>query len=94
MTPDAEKNLDDAVFYYKNFVSRKVAQLFLADYRKTYRDILKTKYFRFFFQNFRGKPMKKFPYIIFYTIDEDLKIIVIKAIFNTNQDSEKYDDIK
>ncbi|WP_354359720.1 type II toxin-antitoxin system RelE/ParE family toxin [Pedobacter sp. UYP30] len=42
------------------------------------------------FENFRGLPMKKFPYIIFYTISEEQKTIIIKAVFHTSQDTEKY----
>ena len=94
LTPVAKQNIDDATAYYKNKVSAKVAKLFIDDYRKTFNDILKTKYFRFFFRDFRGKPMKKFPFIVFYTIDEELKVIFIKAVFNANQDDQKYNDIK
>ena len=38
--------------------------------------------------------MKKFPFIVFYTIDEEQKVIFIKAVFNANQDDQKYTDIK
>ncbi|CAM3269629.1 hypothetical protein EMST110833_05175 [Empedobacter stercoris] len=34
--------------------------------------------------------MKKFPYIIFYTLDEYNKIIYIKAVFNTHKNPVKY----
>jgi toxin ParE1/3/4 len=34
--------------------------------------------------------MKKFPFIVFYTIDEELKIIIIKAVFHTSQNPIKY----
>jgi len=34
--------------------------------------------------------MKKFPFIVFYTIDEELKIIIIKAVFYTSQNPIKY----
>jgi len=90
LTPDAIKNIDDAIEYYKNFASIKVAKSFIDDYKTTFKDIQKTKYFQFFFQEFRGKPMKKFPFIVFYTIDESLKIIIIKAIFHTSQNPDKY----
>jgi len=90
VTPDAIENIDNAVYYYKKEVSAHVAKLFIDDYKKTCKDIQKTKYFQFFFENFRGKPMKKFPFIVFYTIDEGLKIIVIKAVFHTSQDTGKY----
>jgi toxin ParE1/3/4 len=94
LTPVAKQNIDNATAYYKNKVSAKVARLFIDDYKKTFKDILKTRYFRFFFQDFRGKPMKKFPFIIFYTVDENSKIIFIKAVFNTSQDDQKYNEIK
>jgi len=90
VTPDAIENIDNAVIYYKNTASDKVAKSFIDDYKKTFKDIQKTKYFQFFFQDFRGKPMKKFPFIVFYTIDEGIKVIVIKAIFNTSQNPNKY----
>lgn len=90
ITPDAIENIDNAIHYYKKEVSTHVAKLFINDYKKTFKDIQKTKYFQFFFENFQGKPMKKFPYIVFYTIDEDLKIIIIKAVFHTSQNIDKY----
>ena len=90
VTPDAVQDIDDAITYYKNKVSYKVSKLFLKDYLKTIIDIQKTKYFKVFFENFRGKPMKKFPFIIFYTIEENHKIIIIKAIFHTSQNIDKY----
>ena len=90
LTPDAIKNIDDAIDYYKTVASVKVAKSFIDDYKTTFKDIQKVKYFQFFFQEFRGKPMKKFPFIVFYTIDEELKIIIIKAVFHTSQNPIKY----
>lgn len=90
ITPNAVENIEQAVNYYKKIVSIKVAKSFIDDYKKTFKDIQKTKYFQFFFQDFRAKPMKKFPYIVFYTIDEDLQIIIIKAVFHTSQHQNKY----
>lgn len=90
VTPDAFLHIENAVIYYKNIASAKVAKSFIDDYKKTFKDIQKTKYFQFYFDEFRGKPMKKFPFIVFYTIDEGLKIIIIKAIFHTSQSPKNY----
>lgn len=90
VTPDAVRNIEQAVEYYKNVASANVARMFADDYKNTVKAIRKTKYFRYFFQDFRAKPMKKFPYIVFYTIDKNLKTIIIKAVFNTHQNPEKY----
>ncbi|MGB6093945.1 MAG: type II toxin-antitoxin system RelE/ParE family toxin [Moheibacter sp.] len=90
ITPVAQNHIEDAINYYKNKASNKVAGMFIDDYKKTFRDIQKVLYFKIFFENFRGKPMKKFPFIVFYTLDEQQKIIFIKAVFNTHQDTNKY----
>ena len=90
VTPDTIQNIDDAVAYYKKETSKKVARDFIDDYKNTFKNILKVKYFQVYFQNFRGKPMKKFPYILFYTIDDELKIITIKGVFHTSQNPNKY----
>lgn len=90
VTPDAIQNIDDAIAYYKHKASIKVARNFIEDYRSAFKDIQKTIYFQIFFDNFRGKPLKRFPHIIFYTVDETLKTIVIKAVFHTSQNPNKY----
>lgn|SRR5690606_34238241 len=90
ITPVAQKHIEDAIVYYKNKASNKVAGMFIDDYKKTFSDIQKVLYFKFFFENFRGKPMKKFPFIVFYSLDEQLKVIFINAVFNTHQDTNKY----
>ncbi len=40
--------------------------------------------------NIRILPLKKFPFIIFYWIDEIEKRVYIESVFHTSQDSEKY----
>lgn len=93
ITPVAQKHIEDAIVYYKNKASNKVASMFIDDYKKTFSDIQKVLYFKFFFKNFRGKPMKKFPFIVFYSLDEQLKVIFINAVFNTHQDTNKYPNL-
>ncbi len=38
---------------------------------------------------YRGLPLKKYPYTIFYKIDEDNKLILVNAVFQANQDTNK-----
>lgn len=90
VTPNAVQQIDDAVDYYKNKVSVRIARLFIEDYKRTFQEIQITRYFKLFFNEFRGKPMRKFPFIIFYTIDETERTIIIKAVFHTAQNPDKY----
>ena len=41
------------------------------------------------YKNKRAKPLKKFPYIIFYSIEEIKSIVLIHAIFHTSQNPKK-----
>ncbi|KEY19553.1 type II toxin-antitoxin system RelE/ParE family toxin [Kaistella antarctica] len=86
----AKTNQKQAVAYYKEKATLKVAQNFLKDYEKTLYKIKQNPYYQIYYKNFRGLPLKKFPYIVFYTIDENLKVITIKAIFHTSQNPGKY----
>ena len=45
VTPDAIQNIDDAVYFYKKEVSDKVAKSFIDQYKRTFKDIVKTPYF-------------------------------------------------
>lgn len=93
ISPVAQKQIEVAVWYYKNKVSGKVATLFINDYKKTFNAIRNVVYFKCFFDDFRGKALKKFPYIVFYTLDEQQKVIIVKAVFHTSQNTDKYQDL-
>lgn len=90
ITPNAVQQIDDAITFYKNNASINIARLFVEEYKKSFSEIQLNRYFRVFFDNFRGVPMKKFPYIIFYTVDEEQRTIIIKAVFHTSQNPGKY----
>ncbi len=42
------------------------------------------------YKDYRALPLKKFPYLILFFIDEKTNTVFITAIFNTHQDPEKY----
>ena len=90
ITPDAETQLDEAVLYYKNRASKRVALDFLSEFKNSCQSILNVIHFQFFFDEFRAVPMRKFPFLLFYTIDENQKVIIIKAVFHTSQNPDKY----
>jgi toxin ParE1/3/4 len=42
------------------------------------------------FDQVRCLPLIKFPYLVHYTVDEMTRIVVIRAVFHTSQDPEKW----
>ena len=76
----AKSHIKEAVSYYKKEASLKVAQNFVKDYEQTLQKIKQNPFFQRYYKNFRGLPLKKYPYIIFYQVDENRKLIPNSAI--------------
>ncbi len=89
ISPIAKANIKDAVSYYKNEVSIKVALNFVKDYEQTLQKIKQNPFYQIYYKNFRGLPFKKYPYIIFFQVDENRKLISINAVFQGNQNIDK-----
>jgi len=89
ISPVAKANVKEAVAYYKQKVSLKIAQNFVKDYEYTLQKIKQNPFYQTYYKNFRGLPLKKYPYIIFYQIDENRNRIRIKGVFQANQDTSK-----
>lgn len=89
ISPIARANVEEAVSYYKQKTSLKIAQNFVKDYENTLRKIKQNPFYQTYYKSFRGLSLKKYPYIIFYQIDENSKCIRIKGVFQANQDTRK-----
>lgn len=89
VTPTATDDISVAVEYY-NAVSTDLGYRFadlIDQYFERISIIPMTSAIRY--KNVRCKPVKKFPFIITYTIDERNKTIQILRVFNTYQDPRK-----
>ena len=81
----AYKNIDNAVTYYTEKASKKVAAKFLKDFKKVYKSLEINPYYQYHDNNYRFIPFSKFPFITFFLIDETNKTVDINAIFHTSQ---------
>ena len=52
--------------------------------------IVVNPFYKIHSENIRTLPLKKFPFMIFYWIDEIEKKVFIEAVFHTSQNIEKY----
>ena len=85
----AKSHIKEAVSYYKKETFLKVAQNFVKDYKQTLQKIKQNPFFQRYYKNFRGLPLKKYPYIIFFQVNESKKLISINAVFQGNKDTDK-----
>lgn len=53
---------------------------------KSFFEILKINpFFQVRYDEVRCLPLRKYPYMIHFTIDEERKIVIVRAVFNTSQ---------
>lgn len=90
ISDEAKADLEHSYLYYKTKITKKIADNFFKDFKSSLNTISKNPYFKIWFEDFHGKLMKKYPFLIFYTIDKDAKVIVIARVFHTSQNPEKY----
>ncbi|MBW1656382.1 type II toxin-antitoxin system RelE/ParE family toxin [Flavobacterium quisquiliarum] len=50
----------------------------------------KNPFFEIRYKDYRALPIRKFPFIIFYFIDEKIKTVYIMSVFNTSLSPSKY----
>ena len=90
ITPIAKEHLDNAFKYYESLDQPNVVDDFLDDFMISIDELSLNPFFQFRAKEYRAVPMNKFPYLIFFDIYEEEKIVKIIAVFNTYQNPEKY----
>ena len=87
---DAQLEIEEAYRYYLDNVSKKVAKNFIKDLKSIFKSLKINPFFQLRTTKFRAKPMKVFPYLVFFDIDEDEYVIKIIAVFHSKQNINKY----
>jgi toxin ParE1/3/4 len=81
--PRAIIDIQNAIDYYDS------KQIGLGEYfykvvNEHIETLIKNPFFQIRYKDYHGFPIHKFPFIIFYFIDEERKTIAILSIFNTS----------
>jgi addiction module RelE/StbE family toxin len=88
---NAQKDIDDAFEYYKSVTEDiKVLIHLLDDIEQAYHALSINPFFQIRSKHYRALPLKKYPYLVFFEILEKEQLVKILALFNTNQDSQKW----
>ncbi|MFC6266880.1 type II toxin-antitoxin system RelE/ParE family toxin [Frigoriflavimonas asaccharolytica] len=88
----AQEEIDEAYEYYEK-ISQSVMQTFDGQLEVVYNALETNPFFQFRYKNLRALPFKSFPYMAFFDIDEQEKMVYIYSVFNTYQDPEKYPNL-
>ena len=88
--PSAQLDIEKAYNYYLENTNTTITELFYTDLQETYSALAINPFYQFRTKAYRAIPLKKFPFLMFFLINEQKQMVKILALFNTNQDTEKY----
>ncbi len=88
VTPLAQKDIEKSIEYYAE-VSADTPLRFINAIENAYEALKVNPHFRVLYKNFRALPLKKFPFILVFIINEKNEVI-IKACFHTSKSTKKY----
>jgi plasmid stabilization system protein ParE len=81
---EAQMDIRESSLWYEN-QTKGLGKQFLKSFRLSLKSIQNTPYgFVKRFGDFRGIPMDKFPYLIYYQIDKKEKLILAFAVLHTS----------
>lgn len=91
LSPKSITDIEDAFEYYafRSLQALKNLDKELAD---AYTAIGNNPHYKIKYKNVIGFPLKRFPFLLLYTIDESDKTVLIYSIFNTYLNPSKYPD--
>ena len=85
----AEREIGEILEYYSK-INVLLPGKFLDNLKSTYRYLEQNPFFQKRYKNIRGVPITNFPFMIFFVVEENLKIVRILSCFHTSQDPMKY----
>lgn len=81
----ADLEIEEAFLYYEN-IRKGLGEKFLLDYKDHLKTLYKFPFFEEKYNIVRTLSLKKFPYTIHFTVDENKKIVSIHAVTSNHQD--------
>lgn len=87
--PRAIFDIQDAVEYY-DFKKDGLGLQFYDELHNTIKYLKLNPYYQVRYKDYHGLPLRRFPYIILYYIDENSKIVYVMSVFNTFLNPVKY----
>lgn len=85
----AQDEIENASDYYAE-ININLAFKFFSELTETYNKLELNPNYQIKHKNYRAIPLKIFPFLLFYIVDEDNKTVKILCCFHTSKNSKKY----
>ncbi len=89
--PEAYDDIQEGIDWYNKQLPG-LGRKFHAEVKAYIKKLKINPFFQIRYDDVRCLPIIKYPYMIHFTIIEDDKTVIIKAVFNTSKDPQNYRD--
>jgi plasmid stabilization system protein ParE len=83
--PEAHQDIQEAINWY-NQQQSGLGRRFHTEVKASFKKLKIHPFFQVRYDNVHCFILNKFPYMVHYTIDEENKIIIVRAVFGTSRD--------
>jgi len=80
---DAIRDIEEAIIWYES-QQKGLSKQFLVLLEEHIDRLRSNPYFQIKYSDVRCLPIKKFPFMIHYTLEENTQSVIIRAVFNTH----------
>ena len=87
VSPQAQIEIEDAFDFYST-KSEIAPSEFIIDIEDAYANLSVNPFYRIRYKNLRALPLKRFPFMLIFLIEEN--VVIIKACFHTSKNTSKY----
>jgi len=82
--PEALQDIQDGIDWY-NEQQTGLGRKFHTEVKTFFKKLRSNPFFQIRYDEVRCIPLKKYPFMIHYTLNEKEKVVVIRAVFNTHR---------
>ena len=83
--PEVQQDIQEGIDWY-NEQQPGLGRKFHAEVKASFKSLKINPFFQVRYNQVRCLPLKKYPYMVHFTVDEKNKTVIIRAIFNTSKD--------
>lgn len=87
--PRASQDVQEAINYYDN-QQIGLGKKFESELNKYIIALEKNPFYHIRYNNVRCLPLKKFPFMLHFSVEEEKKMVTIHAVFHTSLDIKKW----